>query len=183
MYLNSKTQHTSETLDRCDGITDPGTFRAVKTTPENEAKPDKERHRQHASKARDETWVCKRRYKKIWEPLTSSNPEAVQTCSWCQLPQTHCNNSCNRTSRQTMKVTSGWRSCARRERERKREVVRTSSRLLLRFRLQSLNPNPRRRDLGFYVLLTLTLTLRDKILGSKHSSGLSMLQLQTWTLW
>jgi hypothetical protein len=54
MYLNSKTQHTSETLDRCDGITDPGTFRAVKKTPENEAKPDKERHRQHASKARDE---------------------------------------------------------------------------------------------------------------------------------
>jgi hypothetical protein len=41
----------------------------------------------------------------------------------------------------------------------------TSSRLRLRFRLQSLNPNPnpRRRDLGFYVLLTLT--LRDKILG------------------
>ncbi len=70
----------------------------------------------------------------------------------------------------------------RREQERKREVGRTSCRLLLRSRLQSLNPNPnpRRRDLGFYVLLALT--LRDKILGSKHSSGLSMLQLQTWTL-
>jgi hypothetical protein len=64
MYLNSKTQHTSETWERRDGITDPGTFRAVKTTTENEAKPDIERNRQHASKARDETWVCKRRYKK-----------------------------------------------------------------------------------------------------------------------
>ncbi len=64
MYLNSKTQDTSETWDRCDGITDPETFRAAKTTPENEAKPDKEYNRQHASKARDEIWVCKRRYKK-----------------------------------------------------------------------------------------------------------------------
>ncbi len=159
MYLNSKTQHTSETWDRCDGITDPGTFRAMKTTPENEAKPDKECHRQEASKARDEIWLCKRRYKK------SGNRLLLQIRRLSRLA--HGVNSRKLTA--TKAPTESWnkrrktqmtRETVQEENEREREKWAVPlPRLRLRFRLQSLNPNPnpRRRDLGFYVLQTLTL--------------------------